>query len=358
MSRRLRCALLLALLLAMSACAGTREPATLRLGIEDAPEGRNLLWPAPPEVPRLQYAGQLLGESNFRAPGERPRGAASVLRWLVGLDEQSEKPLVLQRPQSGTVDAQGRILVTDASRQAVFVFDVVSGELKLWDRASGASGFVAPVGIAPGRDGEVLVADAELGHVVRLDRDGKPVGSIGKGILQRPTGLARDAERGVLYVADTRAHDVKLFDDQGRLIGTLGHPGTGEGEFNAPTHLAFNAGALYVTDSLNNRVQVFERDSQAPARRIGRRGLYLGNLVRPKGVTTDGEGNVYVVEGYYDYLLVYNSAGEFLMPIGGTGQGTGNFFLPAGAWSDGNNRIFVADMFNGRVVVFQFLGGG
>jgi hypothetical protein len=27
-------------------------------------------------------------------------------------------------------------------------------------------------------------------------------------------------------------------------------------------------------------------------------------------------------------------------------------------WTDSRNRVFVADMFNGRVVLFQFLGGG
>lgn len=358
MKLAMRLGVLLIVLSSAAGCASSRERAALHLGIEDAPEGRNLLWPAPPEVPRLQYAGQLLGESNFRVPGERKRGVGNVLRWLVGLDERSDKPIVLQRPQSGTVDSQGRILVTDASRQAVFAFDVVAGELHVWDRATAASGFVAPIGVAAGRNDEVLVADAELGYVVRLDRAGKPVGQIGKGVLKRPTGLARDAERGVVYVADTRAHDIKLFDDTGKLVDTIGHPGTGEGEFNAPTHIALHGAYLYVTDSLNNRVQVFDRDTHAPARRIGKRGLYVGNLVRPKGVTADAEGNVYVVEGYYDFLLVYNNSGEFLMPVGGTGQGTGNFFLPAGVWSDTNNRIYVADMFNGRVVVFQFLGGG
>jgi len=66
---------------------------------------------------------------------------------------------------------------------------------------------------------------------------------------------------------------------------------------------------------------------------------------------------VYVVESYYDHLLVFNRRGEFLMPIGGVGQETGKFYLPAGVWVDGRNRVFVADMFNGRVMVFQFLGG-
>ena len=344
---------------ALAACAGTGERAVLHFGIGDAPEGKTLLWPGPPEVPRFQYAGVLTGEANFRRPSEQTRrGARDLLRWLVGLDDDTARKQVLQRPQAVVVDAQGRIFVSDVSRRAVFVFDGPGGELQVWDRALGLSGFVAPGGLALGPAGQLYVADAELGVVVRLDSKGNPAGGIGKGILQRPTGLARDAERGVLYVADTRAHDIKLFADNGTLLGTLGRRGTGDGEFNAPTHLAFSDGRLYVTDSLNNRIQMFERDQAQPLRAIGRRGLYVGNLVRPKGVAVDGEGNVYVVEGYFDYLLVFNAQGEFLMPLGGTGQGSGNFFLPAGVWVDGNNRVFVADMFNGRVVVYQFLGGG
>ena len=45
------------------------------------------------------------------------------------------------------------------------------------------------------------------------------------------------------------------------------------------------------------------------------------------------------------------------MPLGGTGKEVGQFYLPAGVWSDRQERIYVADMFNGRVVIFQFLGG-
>jgi sugar lactone lactonase YvrE len=47
-----------------------------------------------------------------------------------------------------------------------------------------------------------------------------------------------------------------------------------------------------------------------------------------------------------------------LLPIGGTGKEIGSFYLPGGVWVDARNRVFVADTFNGRVVVFQFLGGG
>jgi hypothetical protein len=53
---------------------------------------------------------------------------------------------------------------------------------------------------------------------------------------------------------------------------------------------------------------------------------------------------------------VFDRRGQLLLPIGGTGAGIGQFFLPAGVWSDTLGRIYVADMFNGRVMVFQYLG--
>lgn len=263
----------------------------------------------------------------------------------------------------------------------------------------------------------LYVADAELKAVFVLDASGRPLARLGEGLLQRPTGVARDPRSGRLFVADTVAHTVEVFGAEGQHLRTLGRRGENPGEFNFPTHLALRDGRLYVTDTLNNRVQVLDvseaADTASPAfgrfvRSVGARGLFVGNLVRPKGVAVDGEGNVYVVESYYDSVLVFSAEGDFLMPITGTGaaqayDGTsaagpsaasatsaasappassapqaptappaaprtsptapatpsaGPFYLPAGLWIDGRNRVHVADMFNGRIVLLHFLGGG
>ena len=346
--------------LVLAACAAGQMRAELELLFVDGGRnsGKEQLWPAPPEVPRYLYAGQLLGEANFRRPDADNGGLGGILRWIAGLASGDPSPVVLQRPQNGIVDENGRIYVTDASRQAIFVFDQKLGELQVWDKADGLRGFVAPAGIALGNNGEVLVTDAELGLVTRLDRSGNPLGQIGKGLLKRPTGIARDPQRRLTYIADTYAHDVKVFDDDGRLVNLIGRRGEGPGEFNYPVYLAFARGELYVTDTMNNRVQVFSADGDVLQRQFGSRGLYVGNLVRPKGVAVDHEGNVYVIESYYDHLLVFDRLGRFLMAIGGTGTDVGKFYLPAGVWTDSRGRIFIADMFNGRVVVLQFLGGG
>lgn len=344
---------LLVLTLFAGGCAET--PKVFRL--TNTSQGAAKVWPAAPEKPRYGYVGELTGEDNFHIENLETRSTAMKLfDWLVGLTGENPKPIVLQRPQSGAVDEQGSVFVTDIGRSAVYAFNKPAGQLEIWDMASKSSRFLAPIGIALGARNEILVADAELHSVFRLDHQGNPVGEFGQDILKRPTGLARDAQRGRIYVADTHAHDIKVFSDDGKLLKVLGQRGDGAGEFNYPTHLAFAKDKLYVTDTMNSRIQIFDAEGKMITK-FGQLGLYVGNLVRPKGVAVDNESNIYVIESLYDNLLVFDNQGRTLLALGGTGKETGEFYLPSGVWTDRNDQVYIADMFNGRITVLQFLGG-
>ena len=206
--RTITLALGLALAALLAGCA-TPAPKILRLHAVDSAEEKKLFFPPLPEVPRYLYAGQLLGEVNFQARKEESNSARDFFRWLVGLGGE-QRPLELQRPLTGVVDEAGRIYVTDMGRAAVYVFDPVAGELNVWDKAVGLMNFSAPAGIALGPEGDILVADAQLGLVARLNRKGETRGAIGKGLLKRPTGLAYDPQGRRIYVSDTTAHDIKI----------------------------------------------------------------------------------------------------------------------------------------------------
>lgn len=347
-------AMCVATILAAAGCA-SGPPKTLRFEVDPARQMRT--WPHAPDIPRYRHEGTLLGEQNYVEPGGARKPAwRSALEWLAGLGGEGVPIDELLRPASGATEGCGRIVVSDPGRGAVFTFRPEGGP-EILEFADATRRFSSPGGIACGAGGAMFVADSALGHVVELDAKGAVRRAIGAGILERPTGLALDRERGELYVSDTAAHEIKVFDAGGRLVRSLGRRGEAEGEFNFPTHLWFRAGELYVADTMNGRVQVFARGAQRPRLVLGARGLYVGQLVRPKGVATDSAGNIYVVESYYDHLLVYDREGRFLLPIGGLGKDAGQFYLPAGVWTDERDRVYVADMFNGRVVVLQFLGG-
>jgi DNA-binding beta-propeller fold protein YncE len=346
--------LVLAALL-LSGCATTELQLKLEYGIEGVPAENLPHWPQAPEVPRYRYAGSLVGQGNYAILEDDRAGSKKLLYFLVGLDFEDGDPMSMQRPQSGTVDAEGRILITDSGVGGVFVFDEVGQRFGLWRQLGRGKSLTSPVGIVAGADGRVYVADAEQAVVYVLDRTGRWVATLGEGLLTRPTGLALDETQGLLYVADTHGHNVKVFDLEGRMIDILGGRGERQGQFNFPIFVALGPNRIYVTDSMNSRVQILDRAGDV-VRTIGERGLLRGNLIRPKGVATDSEGNVYVVESYYDHLIVFSEQGEYLLPIGGEGAAPGQFYLPSGVWIDGRDRVFVADTFNGRVEIFQFLG--
>lgn len=374
-SKRIACAPLRAAMPAIAGaflCAllvGCAGPNTVRghLNYDVRPSDRRdpVVLPAPPDIPRYRYVGELVGEQNFEHSEKSEVTLQTAFKWIVGLFETSET-VQLRRPQHGAVSAAGRVYVVDAGRNAILVFDPHppadekpgsgkgEGQLLVWDMVDERTRLGAPVALALAWNGDIAVSDIWHGAVLRLSQSGKLVSTIGGGQLQRPAGVAFDAESGLLFVADAVANNVKAFDESGTLVRTIGEPGEHDGQFNAPTHLAFAEGRLYVSDTLNNRVQVFDaRGNRLEG--FGERGLYVGNFTRPKGIAVDS-GITYVVEAYYGHLLAYNEKRQLLLGINGNGMKGDTFFLPSGVWSDGKGRLFIADMYNGRVVVFEFLG--
>ncbi len=340
---------LLLVLAAASGCSTAPEDEyAFRFPVSD---GRSV-WPLAPQQPRFEYIGDLIGEDDYQLT--QSKGFQLLAEIIAGVGLEPDAKVGLVRPQSGMVDELNRVYITDVGAGAVFVFDPVSSIFRVWNEYARGQSFVQPIGITQGRDGHILVVDAEEAAVIELDTEGNLVVRFGDGLLKRPTGIARDPLLGRIFVADTHADDIKVFSDDGELLDTWGSSGNQEGEFNSPVHLWFADQKLYVADTLNARVQVLDDHGQ-PLLSIGRRGLWIGDFVRPKGVALDGDGNLYVVESYYDHLLVYDKDGQFLLPIGGAGQAAGKFFLPAGVWTDRQNRIYVADMMNGRVSIFQYL---
>jgi DNA-binding beta-propeller fold protein YncE len=105
---------------------------------------------------------------------------------------------------------------------------------------------------------------------------------------------------------------------------------------------------------MNFRAQVFDRNGKILSV-FGKHGDGSGDMSKPKGISVDSEGHIYISDAHFDNVQIFDGNGEFLLDFGNTGSEEGQMILPAGIFIDGNDRIYVADSYNRRVQIFQYL---
>lgn len=313
--------------------------------------GTALVWPLPPETARIQYLGSLSTSADLK-PARGP---------FQGLGEMifgAEPPQTMLSPLAVCRDGGSRLYVADSNGQVLHVFDLESREYLRWRPPETQRGFGQPVGVAIGLDGRVLVVDSVAAEVFVFDPAGAFRGVFGAGALKRPCGIAVEPSGGRIFIADAEAHQIVAFTPDGREAGRLGTRGSGPGQFNFPTNLAFDrSGNLFVSDTLNFRIQVFDQRLQ-PVRQIGTKGDLPGYFSQPKGIAVDPADRLYVVDANFEAVQVFTNTGDLLMAFGREGRAPGEFWLPAGVCADAQGRIWVADSYNQRIQVFQSLTDG
>ncbi len=314
-----------------------------RSAIAQQPSPPALVWPLPPEKPRIEYRYSLSSKTDL---GIEKSFLRKVWDFIVGAKDDNQRVV---QPAGVAVDMQGRIYVTDPGAQCVHVFDMrEKSYAQITETISGT--FSWPLGIAIGNDGSIYVSDAVRKEVVVFSSDWRPTGSI-RYEFERPTGIAVKADR--IYVADTPLHKIVVFDLNGRFLFEFGKRGSGPGEFNFPVHLS-GGKDLYVVDAMNHRVQVMS-DSGKSLNQFGEVGNVVGTFASPKGIAIDKEGHVYVTDALFDALQIFDPKGMVLLSVGGSGRGPGEFQSPGGIFVDHQNNIYVVDSINRRIQVFRYL---
>jgi len=327
----------------LASCATAPPPA----------ERVRLVWPAPPLTTRIEFVRSIVSDEDL---GQDTTFNQRLINCLAG-----EKPPANQiaDPMGIAVSDDGnRVYVSDYAQLAVFVFDFAQ---KTFSKIGKEAVLARPVGLALDADENLYVVEQQKKGISVFDRTGKAIRFITDPSLERPSGIAIDRGRGKIYLADTahtksETHNVKIFNLEGKLIGTLGRgKGGGPGEFLFPTYVAVDAtGNLYVTDTLNSRVQLFDPDGNY-VRNFGERGNSWGMFDKPKGVATDSFGNVYVVDSGWSNVQIFNPKGQVLLFFGGRGPIPGMLRNPTAIAIDKQNRIYVADYLNHRVEVYRLV---
>lgn len=318
--------------------------------VEDADE-RDLVWPQYPEVQRIRY---LYSISSAEDIDIKPGFFQKILNFLKG-DEQKN----IVRSFGIRKDEEGRLYVVDKFHQKVHVFDKKHETHYMFPETS-IEEFKNPIDVAVGMNGQVYVSDSESNRIHVFSDGGKRyIKSIGAGKLKRPTGLAVDEKNHRLLVADTLASSLVVFDERDfKVVAVIGSESGEKDGFHYPTNIALGKnGHIYVTDSLNFRVQVLDQKFQF-IQTFGSAGDGPGYFSRPKGIALDSEGNIYVIDALFGNVQIFNPAGQLLLSFGKSGFRPGEFWLPNSIFIDNEDHIYISDSYNQRLQVFQYLPYG
>jgi DNA-binding beta-propeller fold protein YncE len=222
------------------------------------------------------------------------------------------KYTVLQRPVNAAMGPDGKVYVTDRGASAVYVFSpqgayeravrpkgpdaeffsplaitvVPSGDIVVTDLGDSKNHrvlvmapdgrvrlrfgrtaqvnlaterpgqFYFPAGVSVDASGSYIISDGDNRRLQIFGKTGKFEKLVPTQGVQR--GLAIDRQ-GRIYVVNTLAHQVDVFDSKMGKLVTFGEQGIGTGQFNFPNGVAIDPrnNHIVITDRENNQVQVW-----------------------------------------------------------------------------------------------------
>lgn len=354
------------------ACLGIVSPLSMFGGKKkkdaDAPKPprvidySNIVWPNPPAIARIRYTTWYAAEKISQV--EKPKTKKdSWMDRLAGTqpDTGDTQKFLFQlgEPYGLAVDSKGSIYAADQKVGAIFIFNTETRDVDLIKNKTHGH-FVRIIGLAMDDNDRLFVSDPGLRHVLVFNAKHEPEDVITEGMVG-PGGMAIDVENRLLYVADVEQDQVLVYDADSlklkRRIGSADtkHASTKPGDFARPGGLAVDGdGNLYVADTLNNRIEIFDGDGNFIST-FGKAGDGPGYFSRPKGVAIDSDNHIWVTDGMQDRVQVFNQDFQLLISFGGHGLLPGMFQGITGIAIDKQNRVFTSEIFPGRVQQFRYV---
>ena len=279
-------------------------------------------FPPPPNPPHVVHL------ISFQSLSELIPPRLSLLDLLLG---PPPGPHVMT--PSGIAFLNHHLYLCDTERNVVHDWDLATGQARI----VGAGTLSKPVAVAVDEESRLYVADTGTGQVLQFGSDGVLVRRFSSGngdakqtdSAYRPTAVAVCGD--ALYVTDVVSHRVDVFSthDSARTA-SIGGVGTGPGQFYYPMGLAIGPDqTLMIADMLNARVQVLDAQHQ-PLRTMGQPGDRYGDLGKPRQLVVSPDGIIFIADSEFAHVHLFNMQGELLMLLGGPDAAPGATPMPVG----------------------------
>jgi len=325
-----------------------------------------LVWPNPPNIARVRWLNYYTGMKLDYTPPPTTKKKQSWMDRVAGtkqvdnVDKLKTFPWQMIRPYGIAIDSKGLVYVADQKVGAVFIVNTEARDATLIKNGVDAH-FALINGMAIDDADRLFVSDGQLRRVLIFNPQHKVEGQIAEGLVD-PVGLAVDNENRLLYVVDEQQDLVFVYDaDSLKLLRHIGTPGkkhtsTAPGDFGGASNVALDKdGNVYVTDTINNRVEIFDAEGNFVSA-FGKHGDGPGYFARPKGIAVDCDGHIWVADQEQDRVQVFNREGQLLTYIGDAhSNGVGQFKALVGIAIDKQNRVFTTEQYPGRMQMFRYV---
>ena len=283
----------------------------------------------------------------------QPEKVTDLPRRLYSLEGDKSRPLL--SPMGVIVD-KGRIYSTSADGRVI----VTDREGKRYREAVVLTGFPPLTSIAASDEGRLYVSSVQKKEVRVFERNGDtvPKGALGGNgdifagdELLTPIGL--DYHQDHLYVTDVGDHSVKIFNLRGELVKKFGGAGSAAGKFSYPNGVTVAPdGKIFVADSNNARVQIFDRDCRY-LETLPQPAAEKDRMLHPRSVAIDKLGRTHVLDTLRGLVHIYSADHEYLFNYGQDEAAGARLRFPNSISIDeATGLIFIADRRNNRLAVW------
>jgi streptogramin lyase len=266
--------------------------------------------------------------------------------------------LQYDRVSSVVFTPEGNLLILHRGPQPLLEFDAHGQFLRAFGEGTG---LVFAHGLDVDAAGNIWLTDLRTQLVLKLDRDGKllmTLGTANEGGLwdegsgaryfDQPNETALDSQ-GNLYVVQGHGQGeprVLKFAPDGSFIKQWGSRGSEPGQFAVAHSIKIDPqDRLYVADRENQRIQIFDTE-----------GEFLEQWTYDAMVCAlylHDDGSFWMTSGFDGELARIDPAnGKLIGALGSPGAGTGQFGEAHFLTVDGEHNIFVADVVNRRVQIY------
>ena len=208
-----------------------------------------------------------------------------------------------------------------------------------------------PVGLSYSH-GKVIATELKCNRFIEIDshlcvRDVHHMIGVNK--------LTRDFNRNT-YVTTFGDNQLHKLNQRWESVATVGRYGKGDGEFDSPNGLRIcKDDELYVCDSNNHRIQVFDLDLNFKRVFDGKKGNGKGIFESPSDVDFDASGHIYVVDCRNDCIVVFTHDEHFMFVVQNNLLNRFKLYRPMNLCIH-NDRVFVTNFGGNNILVLNTAG--